>query len=365
MSISSALKALLAYKFEVVSGPHAGQSFIFDKASVSIGRGSDNHVVLPDDAKISRQHMEVKYANGEFRIQNMSQKNFTLLNGRKVDNHVLNYGDKIQIGETVMVFQLSNDKNAPSSAPVFSEPQKPEESGDNNKTIVVPKSPLKPVSSPVSLAPRKPQPQQPVARAAMPPPPYMAPPPTASYSPPPSMGGDGKSRFYIILGVVGVVVYFAFFSGAKKKKDEIRFDSAPTIQQELMNAENLKKSFEDKKSKMETIQAQRAEENFTKGFRDFMQGQYARAREHFQVVLTLDPEHQEARRYLTLSKLKFDEQVKKHLQQGRIYFENKNYRLCRASFSTAMTMLDHTKSDPSYVDAKKFYEACDLALGGR
>jgi tetratricopeptide (TPR) repeat protein len=116
---------------------------------------------------------------------------------------------------------------------------------------------------------------------------------------------------------------------------------------------------------MDTLQAQRAQENFIKGFRDFRQGNYARAREHFQVVLTLDPEHQEARRYLTLSKFKFDELIKRQLQQGRIYFENKNYRLCRASFESALIMLHQNQNDPSYKDAKKFFEACDLALGGR
>lgn len=353
MSVSSALKSILAFKFEILSGPHAGQKFSFDKAVVTLGRGTENDVSLNEDPKISRSHIEIKYFNGEFRVTNLSQKNFTLVNGRKIDNSILNYGDKILIGDTEIVFNLNQPENvAPSQSAVAPD-----------KTLVA-KSPVTPMKPKAPLA--QVPPMMPQGPPPMPPPSFGQGSPAGSPSPGFSQN-SGRARFYIIVAVVGLLLYFLFSDSGKKKEEPIRFDAPSSIQKEVSNAETLKRNLEEKKQKMENLQARRAEENFLKGFRDFRQGQYARAKDAFQVVLTLNPDHLEARRYLTLSKLKFDEQVKQYLQQGRLNFENRNFRLCKSNFLTVITMLSHNPNDPSYIDAKKFYDACDLALigGGR
>jgi tetratricopeptide (TPR) repeat protein len=116
---------------------------------------------------------------------------------------------------------------------------------------------------------------------------------------------------------------------------------------------------------MNEVQYSRAQENFIKGFRDFQQGQYGRARESFQVTLNLDPDNDLAKRYLQLAKIKFDEMVKFSMIQGGRYREKKNWRKCQASFQNVITMLQSRKDDQTYLEAKRYYDECSLHAEGR
>jgi tetratricopeptide (TPR) repeat protein len=120
-----------------------------------------------------------------------------------------------------------------------------------------------------------------------------------------------------------------------------------------------------KKEKYDTVQYRRAQENFIRGFRDFQQGQYARSREAFQVVLNLDPENELAKRYYHLAQIKFDEMVKFSMIQGNRYREKKNWRMCQSSYTLVLTMLQNRKDDPTFKEAKQFFEECKLNLEGR
>lgn len=187
----------------------------------------------------------------------------------------------------------------------------------------------------------------------------------------PSAGGGPLSnprvRFYAIVAVVGLLAwYFLFSESPKEKKDPNAFRTSALSMADVVEAEKrTQELLTVKKEKYDSIQYRRAQENFIKGFRDFQQGQYARAREAFQVVLNLDPDNELAKRYFHLSKIKFDELVKFNMIQGNRYREKRNWRMCQSNYSNVMTMLQHRKDDPSYKEAKQFYEECTLNLEGR
>ena len=83
------------------------------------------------------------------------------------------------------------------------------------------------------------------------------------------------------------------------------------------------------------------------------------------MVLNLDPDNELAKRYYHLSKIKFDELVKFNMIQGNRYREKKNWRMCQSNYTNVMTMLQYRKDDPSFKEAKQFYEECTLNLEGR
>jgi tetratricopeptide (TPR) repeat protein len=180
-------------------------------------------------------------------------------------------------------------------------------------------------------------------------------------------GMNPRVRFYGIIAIVAVVGYLFFSSGVKDKKtDKNAFKTTSTSLTELVEAEKrTKELLTVKKEKLDTIQYRRAQENFVKGFRDFNQGQYARARDSFQVVLNLDPENELARRYFHLSTVKFEEFIKFNMIQGNRYREKRNWRMCQSNFSNVMTMLQYLKNDPTYKEAKQYYDECTLNLEGR
>ncbi|MNS87335.1 hypothetical protein D3C72_1212740 [compost metagenome] len=161
--------------------------------------------------------------------------------------------------------------------------------------------------------------------------------------------------------------YFFFTSGTKKVvKDPNAIRTSELAMADIQQAEkNTQDLLTTKKEKYDTVQYRRAQENFIRGFRDFQQGQYSRAREAFQVVLNLDPENELAKRYYHLSKIKFDEMVKFSMIQGNRYREKRNWRMCQSSYTVVMTMLQNRKDDPTFREAKQLLEECKLNMEGR
>ena len=174
-----------------------------------------------------------------------------------------------------------------------------------------------------------------------------------------------KFLTYAGLAFVGVMIFIMLPGGKSKRTEEKPFRTVEEINVSRQESENEIKVFQERKDKMNQQIYQKAYENFLRGHRDYRQGQFVRAREAFQVVLNLDPDNDLARRYLNLSKIRFDEIVKFHLLQGRRYLEKHNYRMCRANFQTVMTMLGNDPSNPEYKEALTMHKQCSVALEGR
>lgn len=338
------MKEALKFQIEITQGPHQGTKKTFSKEIVSIGRGPENDIVLSNDPKVSRQHAEIRQRDADFVIVNLSQKNFILFNGQNVQTEILTQGSVIQIGDSEIRFmqeQQRVEKNV--LQPLKFQPPPPR------------------AAAPAMAPPRPPQqnsgPINPGMRIVKP-------------GPPASDGGllsNPRARFYGVIAVLGLVGFFFFAGGNKnKKKDPNSFRTSTISMQDVASAEKRSQELLTvKKEKYDSIQYRRAQENFIKGFRDYQQGQYARAREAFQVVLNLDPGNELAQRYFHLSKIKFDELVKFNMIQGNRYREKRNWRMCQSNYSNVMTMLQYRKDDPSFREAKQYFEECSLNLEGR
>lgn len=371
----------LRFTLEILKGPHAGAQFEFDKSSVTMGRGPENDIVLANDPRVSRQHVELKQSLGQFYLVNLSQKNFVLLNGANAATEKIESKSTIQLGETEMRFTVQGSTN-------LLEPVQP---GSFSMPVArpAPPSPLSVVpNSPPASAPRPPAPapaafhQQPPAPYQQPMPPMPHAPPPANYggwqqpSPPPraAVGGESplggilankKVRIYGTIALVGLLFFFMMKGGRQQKVDDKPFRTTEELALSRIESENEIKAFQERREKMQATVYQEASKNFLRGYRDYRQGQYARAREAFQVVLNLDPENELAKRYHNLSKIRFDEQVKFNMLQGRRYLETQNYRLCRASFKTVMTMLGGDQANPEYKEAMTLHKQCDVAAESR
>jgi hypothetical protein len=174
---------------------------------------------------------------------------------------------------------------------------------------------------------------------------------------------SGRTRFYIIIVVIGAVFWWLMSSNAIKKK-ELTFKSTEQIEKDIELSREEVKEFEARREKLNNVQFKRAQENYIRGFRDYKQGNYGRARESFQVVLNLDPDNELAKRYYHLSKVKFDELMRFNMLQGNRYRDKKNWRLCKSSYFNVMTMLNNGQ-DPVFKEAKQYFDQCSLAEEGR
>ena len=92
----------------------AGKKFDVKLGITSIGRGSENDVVVGDDS-ISKEHAKIKYFEGEdkYKVYDLVSTNGTLINGEKVEAPMeIKDGDRVTFGEINFVFKRVQVKKA-------------------------------------------------------------------------------------------------------------------------------------------------------------------------------------------------------------------------------------------------------------
>jgi pSer/pThr/pTyr-binding forkhead associated (FHA) protein len=373
MSAAQQTISLIKFKVEVLKGAHAGQTFPFDSAkSAFIGRGPENEICLSNDPRISRQHAEIKQLSGQFYIVNLSHKNFVLVDGEQIDTEMLSQNSTIQIGESELKFtadfpNLSLDLN-PGQKPPVANPVSPilknnaEHRPDYKPTLKQDHQPTqRPENKLQSKPDYKPAPQQggpslPRAHSR-----------SAGGASPSSRpaGMSSRTKFYGILAVVGVIGYFVFSGGKKETKPNRPFRGSPEVASNIQTSIDNTKKMDQNLARLNDPTYRRAQENYIKGFREFRQAHYARAKDYFQIVLSLNPNHDLAKRYYQLSLVKFDELVQANINQGLKYRERRNYKLCQASMTNVLIMIQNNKSHPQYAEANQYFQECSKAVEGR
>lgn len=346
MTAAPVLARSLKFSLQIAQGENLGQVYSFEKPIVLIGRGPQNDVSLANDPKVSRQHVEIRIEAGFLKVSNISDKNFILLNGEKIDHKYIQTSARLQVGDTLIDIKLDLP---PAPAP-------------NPSSVAVS---VAPVQAPV-LTPSSPSvPAQPrVTTAQTYVPPQQA---TNTYRPPQSANQkNSKIRFYIILVLVLSGLAWFFTGGPGKRKPEMGLrtegDIVRAIEESAVAVKELKKQQEN--SGQNSVQYKAAQEHYIKGFRDYRQKQYARAIQSFQATLSFYPAHELAKKYLIQSQRKFEEMIDANMSLGRKYYQRQNYKLCQSSFANVMIMLKDT-SKPKYREAKQFYDECSLRLEGR
>jgi pSer/pThr/pTyr-binding forkhead associated (FHA) protein len=99
----------------VVKGPAKDKVFSLGTNLITVGRGEDADIRLPDDKSISRIHLNLRLAgNNRYVLSNRSD-NGTIVNDKLVDEKELASGDRIRIGD-VYVLEFS-DGSKPVSVP--------------------------------------------------------------------------------------------------------------------------------------------------------------------------------------------------------------------------------------------------------
>lgn len=89
-----------------VQGPLAGRTWKLPQGEAKIGRDSSNLVAV-EDAKASREHARIRFADGVPSISDLGSSNGTFVNDNRISGQVpLSDGDLIRIGDTVLAFSM-------------------------------------------------------------------------------------------------------------------------------------------------------------------------------------------------------------------------------------------------------------------
>jgi hypothetical protein len=92
-------------ELRVVSGASSGKIFKIPAGEAKLGRDTANLVAV-EDAKASREHAKIRFADGIYTIADLGSGNGTFVNDRQVSGQTpLSDGDLVRIGDTVLAFK--------------------------------------------------------------------------------------------------------------------------------------------------------------------------------------------------------------------------------------------------------------------
>lgn len=387
--MSTALDDSASFKITcvVTKGPHKGQSFVFSKNLITIGRGADNDVTLVNDPMISRNHCHITVIDNEVEIHNLSQKNTLIIEGESVQKWKLLNSSFFSIGDSEITLEIEFGARVVQQTSRSQEAVVPAALSqlDQERTSIS-KSPLSIVQEEVEIKPKpivvkKPKVAAPQVAQSLSPAPQARP-----YAPPTDyknnfqqnypirdagVSADKPIAFYVIIGIIALAAIFLFLDPQKpsksnkdKKTSVLKYEDEVALQLNSKNEKQVESELRKKYEQKNTAMALRAEENFMKGMREFQLGQYARAQEFLQVVLNLNPGHEVATKYLKLARIRFDEVLKAKLVLGETNYQKHNFKMCASQYLQIMNMLEGRNRDETYRLAESWYNKCQYAAQG-
>jgi pSer/pThr/pTyr-binding forkhead associated (FHA) protein len=118
--------ALAAFGVQV--GPQAGDEVPIHLPVVSVGRASQNDIVIPDDS-VSTTHSRLEYQDGAWRITDLGSKNGTYVEGVRLAPEVptpLPFGSTVRFGGTRLHFRPVQNADPEKARASYSAPPPPE-----------------------------------------------------------------------------------------------------------------------------------------------------------------------------------------------------------------------------------------------
>lgn len=87
----------------VIQGRDRGKRIELDRPVVGLGRDHANLMQLHDQ-EVSRNHAEIRQVNDRYLLYDLQSSNGTFVNSQAVTEQVLQNGDRIQLGRTLLIF---------------------------------------------------------------------------------------------------------------------------------------------------------------------------------------------------------------------------------------------------------------------
>lgn len=96
----------LEYYLEIIEGPDIGQRFSLEGQEIYVGRHGQCDLVL-HDPEISRRHLKITSGENGWFLDDLGSTNGSYVNGQRITHQIAAPGDRIQIGQSIMVIHRS------------------------------------------------------------------------------------------------------------------------------------------------------------------------------------------------------------------------------------------------------------------
>jgi pSer/pThr/pTyr-binding forkhead associated (FHA) protein len=325
------------YALRIVEGPQAGERFVLQEPYSTIGRGLQNAIVL-QDPRASREHASVELSPKGLMIKKLSSQPL-LVNGVQTNGGLLGHGAIVTIGDTHLQFEFTTS------------------SVQQTTQILRPSAVPAIAQSNLSVPPAKVAIPQAVSAS-----PYQS---KVSYDSLDSQSDSGKRNFYILVGAIVLIGVWLFSGNVGKKKEAVKLGSEERSLEEVKSIQERAQKMMEQKTKAgrDTEQYQMAQSSYIRGLRDYREGNYKRAIGSFDAALALYIDHQLARRYKELAKLRLDQQIQGAILEARKQYESQHYKSAIGSYRQALPLIDD-KNAATYKEATARIKEIELILDG-
>jgi signal transduction histidine kinase len=96
----------------LIKGTDEGKQFELTQPAHTVGRDSTSSIRLVD-TEVSRRHAEFRLVNGAWHVVDVGSANGTFVNGQAVKDAALQPGDRVQIGQSILVFSPGRGDGSP------------------------------------------------------------------------------------------------------------------------------------------------------------------------------------------------------------------------------------------------------------
>ena len=111
-------------RLRVISGPLKDKVIDLPAGEVSVGRVASNLIAISDPA-LSRSHCVLTQEGDRYKIKDLQSRNGTLVNGLAINEHWLLHGDRIGIGDSLLLFLTQEESAEPASVIEFDDDNLP------------------------------------------------------------------------------------------------------------------------------------------------------------------------------------------------------------------------------------------------
>jgi pSer/pThr/pTyr-binding forkhead associated (FHA) protein len=319
-------------RLKVVHGPDRGFTFVIRSDQASVGRGEECDVHL-SDIKSSRKHFELQNkGDGSWALKDLGSSNGVLIKGTPVRSALIRSGEILTLGETVLEF-LSADVGT--------------------RVMMTPARSIEQIRQDQQALQAQRERVLRLGKSAGQAKPMNVPPASLS------TGAPKKKNPGLLIILAALIAIWSFISEdspVKKRlnKKDPRADKIPTV---VLPPDQLAlvKSQVDPLVKL--------------GIREYQNGNLLRARQHFDEILRLQPDHAVAIRYLNNCTVELDKIILDYMRSGRRQLDAGKLREARSSFQSVINLLDAEPSHDRYKQAQEFIEQIakiqsgDLTIG--
>lgn len=314
-------------RLKVVQGPDYGAVYVITGTRTTLGRGEENDIMV-SDLKASRKHAEFALTANGWQVTDTGSANGLLHNGKVTRSARIQSGDTLTFGETTLEFITSDAGTMMLVAP----PRSGSQLSAERSAFEEQKKRVRSFG---------------VVQGAG----------AGSGAAVGGVQGLLKNRKALLYGAVGVAAFMLFMGDPQPPPKKAAKKRAAA------DAEDLRKYLPG--GSVDPATERTAEQFFKAGFREFLAGNYLRAKAQFETVLQMAPGHPLATLYLENCENAIKDEIDFHLKQGKTSTEAGKLKEAKAHYEAVLRILFHDQSNASYSEAKDQLVEVNKQLSGQ